>query len=275
MHLEDPLAAPGSREQSAPPLSRPRGSRGPTAPPRRPVCGEVGSAVCPGSGCLQLTAALKVAAAAASGSGGRPGARWRCGRELELAAAGPREPARGPPGEAGECEKLGVDPPAATASGLRRLWRFSPAPAPFALKPATGAGSSGLLGRRGWMELGRPTPVFQAQGHLLLGPSGKRAGAPVRGGEAEKVRGRSTGVASAWAASKRNPTPPRSSPWLAQAPGDLPSPGLDQGCCGEGSGEPGHEAEQLLPSCVCGAVLSPFTWLWFYFLTRETRETFQ
>lgn len=55
-------------------------SRGRVAPPRRPGRGEVGPGVCPGSGCLELTAAEKVAAAAAGqeqdGAAARNGS-WR------------------------------------------------------------------------------------------------------------------------------------------------------------------------------------------------------
>lgn len=58
----------------------PRGqgeSRGRAAPPHRPVRGEVGPGVCPGSGCLPLTAADKVAAAKAAAGREQDGAAAR------------------------------------------------------------------------------------------------------------------------------------------------------------------------------------------------------
>lgn len=195
------------------------------------------------------------------GGGGRPGARWRCGRERELAAAaGRREPARGPPGEAGECGKLGVGPPAASASGLWRLWRFSPAPAPVCFE--TGYGKRVARAprpKRGWMELGRPTPVLQAQGHQLRGPSGKRR-APRGGGEGEgPLGGGGVGL--------RTPAP--SPPRLAPSAQGTPFPGLDPGAGGKAPGK------QLFPSWVCGAILLRFRWLCFCFLNTPFSESIE
>lgn len=117
------------------------------------------------------------------GGGGGPGARWRCGRERELAAAGPRELARGLPGAAGECEDLGW---ACLANGEQTWHRrrvvggyggFRPRRPLF---PRNWAAGGGVVLRelrpKRWMEPGRPTLVLQARGHWLLVLSGEERG---------------------------------------------------------------------------------------------------
>lgn len=217
LHPESPLRRPGHVTRWRGPSPRRWGSRGPAAPPCRPRPRQGGAWRSPRKW-------LSGADSCWEGGGGGPGARWRCGREVELAAAGPREPAQGPPGEAGGCEELDQDAPRrrrgpAPATGGRRLWRFSPAPTPVPWK----------LGLR---EKGRP-PVTGAEGadgawapdscplHSgALGPSGeetgRRRGSLWRGWQL-----------AGWV--KEGPRRLASSPAVSEAAKDFPFPGIHQG----------------------------------------------
>lgn len=222
----------GSRDEDAPPLSRARGSRGFMAPPRRPVCSEVGSGVCPGSGCLQLTAACKVAAAAEAAAAAA--AATAAGPEQDGAAAGNRSGRRrgrgswpgGRRGRQVSVKSWAGTCPAAASEGCWRLWRFSPAPTPFALELAYGRRVLRAPKPKGAPE-GSLAPHFclPGSGHLLWGQAGSER-APQCGEERRRrwvsARGGGTGLGKGG--------PPASPLALAgsEATRDFPFPGFDQ-----------------------------------------------